>query len=115
MAALTATRLLTAAILTAIVASVCCVGPLVLLALGISGAWIGNLTAFEPYRPVFIGVTVLFFGLAFRKLYLLPQSCTAGVVCADPLALRRQRIVFWAATVLMLGLLAAPWAAPLFY
>lgn len=89
------------------------VGPLVLLALDISGAWIGNLTAFERYRPVFIAVTVPFFGLAFRKLYLLPQPCAAGAVCADPLVLGRQRIVFWAASILMLGLLAAPWAAPL--
>jgi mercuric ion transport protein len=51
-------------------ASVCCVGPLVLLALGISGTWIGVLTALEPYRPFFIGLTLLFLGLAFRKLDL---------------------------------------------
>ncbi|MGH8638892.1 MAG: mercuric transporter MerT family protein, partial [Burkholderiales bacterium] len=95
MAALTAGRSLAAAILVAIGASVCCVGPLVLLALGIGGAWIGNLTALEPYRPVFIAATVLFFGLAFRKLYLQPQACAAGAECADPLTLRRQRIVFW--------------------
>ena len=39
----------------AILASACCVGPLVLLSVGISGAWIANLTALEPYRPIFIG------------------------------------------------------------
>lgn len=39
--------------LAAILASTCCLGPLVLVALGVSGAWIGNLTALEPYRPVF--------------------------------------------------------------
>ena len=53
MASLTAGRSLVAAILAAIGASVCCVGPLVLLALGIGGAWIGNLAALEPYRPAF--------------------------------------------------------------
>ena len=37
-------------------------------ALGISGAWIGSLTALEPYRPALIGLTLLFLGLAFRKL-----------------------------------------------
>lgn len=36
--------------LAAILASTCCLGPLILVALGFSGAWIGNLTALEPYR-----------------------------------------------------------------
>ena len=44
---------LVAGALAAIGASVCCVGPLVLLALGIGGAWIANLTALEPLRPWF--------------------------------------------------------------
>jgi mercuric ion transport protein len=115
MASLTAGRSLVAAILAAIGASVCCVGPLVLLVLGISGAWIGNLTALEPYRPAFIGLTALFFGLGFRKLYLAPRACAPGAACADPQTARRQRTVFWIAGILMLGLLAVPWVAPLFY
>ncbi len=41
--------------IAAVVASACCLGPLVLIALGISGAWIGNLAALEPFRPWFIG------------------------------------------------------------
>jgi glutathione reductase (NADPH) len=42
--------------LAAVLASTCCLGPVVLLMLGISGAWIANLTLLEPYRPIFIGV-----------------------------------------------------------
>ena len=64
---------LVAGVLAAIGASVCCVGPLVLLALGIGGSWVSSLTAMDPYRPVFIGLTLLFLGLAFRKLYLVPH------------------------------------------
>ena len=45
--------------LAAILASTCCLGPLVLITLGFSGAWIGNLTALEPYRPIFIGVALV--------------------------------------------------------
>ena len=45
--------------LAAILASTCCLGPLILLSLGISGAWIGNLTLLEPYRPIFIGVALI--------------------------------------------------------
>lgn len=106
---------LIAGVLAAIGASVCCVGPLVLLALGISGARIGNLTAMEPFRPWFIGLTLLFLGLAFRKLYLAPRACAADAACADPRVLRRQRITFWIVTTMLLLLLAVPWIAPLFY
>src|SRR3546814_7335443 len=45
--------------LAATLASTCCLGPLVLVALGFSGAWIGNLTVLEPYRPIFIGVALV--------------------------------------------------------
>lgn len=103
---------LIAGVLTAVGASVCCVAPLVLLALGIGGAWISNLTALEPLRPVFIGLTLLFLGLSFRKVYLNPQACVPGTPCADPRTVKRQRAIFWVVTVLALTLLAVPWIAP---
>ncbi|BCL77334.1 mercuric transporter [Jeongeupia sp. HS-3] len=106
---------LIASVLAAVGASVCCVGPLVLLALGIGGSWIGTLSAMAPYRPIFIGLTLLFLGLSFRKLYLVPQVCAAGTSCPEPRRLRRQRLVFWLVTALLLGLLAVPQLAPLFY
>ena len=101
--------------MAAIGASACCVGPLVLLALGIGGAWVGRLTALTPYRPLFVGLTLLFLGLAFRKLYLAPQVCTPGTTCADPRTLTRQRLTFWIVAALLVTLLAVPWFAPLFY
>lgn len=111
----TGTRSLIAGALAAIAASVCCVAPLLLLALGIGGAWVGNLTAMEPYRPLFIGLTLLFLGLALRQLYLVPQVCASGTPCVDPRTRKRQRLVFWVVAALLLGLLAVPWLAPLFY
>jgi len=115
MAQLTGKGSLIAGVLAAIGASVCCVGPLLLLALGIGGSWVGSLTAMEPYRPIFIGLTLLFLGLAFRKLYLVPLVCAPGTPCADPCTIQRQRLTFWIVAVLLLGLLAVPWLAPLFY
>jgi mercuric ion transport protein len=115
MAQLTDKGSLIAGTLAAIGASACCVGPLVLLALGIGGAWVGNLTALEPYRPIFIGLTLVFLGLAFRRLYLEPQICAPDTACADARTLRRRRLVFWIATALLLSLLAVPWLAPLLY
>jgi mercuric ion transport protein len=106
---------LLAGILAAVGASICCVGPLVLLALGVSGAWIGSLTALEPCRPFFIGLTLLFLGFAFHRLYFARRVCTPGSVCANPRTLKRQRFAFWIVTVLVLGLISVPWLAPLFY
>ncbi len=103
------------AVLAAIGASACCVGPLVLLTLGISGAWIGYLTAMEDYRLYFMGITALFLFLAFRQLYLKPQVCEPGKSCADPNVIRNQRIIFWVVSVLLVILMAFPWYAPLFY
>jgi mercuric ion transport protein len=115
MTALGAKGSLAGGVLAAIGASLCCVAPLVLLALGIGGAWIANLTALEPYRPIFIGLTLLFLGLAFRQLYVTAPACTPGAACADPKVLARQRTVFWVVVVLLAALLATPWLAPLFY
>jgi len=105
---------LIAGIIAGITASACCVGPLVLLMLGISGSWISNLTALEPYRPIFIGMTLLFLGLAFRKLYLVPQRCAVYAPCVRPANLRRQRIAFWLVSVAVLLLIAFPWYGSFF-
>lgn len=106
---------LVAGVAAAVGASVCCVGPLLLLALGVSGAWIGSLTELEPYRPYLIGLTLVFLGLSFRELYLVPQTCAPGTLCADPRSLRRQRLVFWVVCLLLLALIAVPWLAPFLY
>lgn len=95
-------------------ASVCCVGPLALLTLGIGGAWIANLTVLEPLRPWLIAATALFLVLAFRRVYLQPRLCEPGDVCAEPIALQRQRQVFWFVVLAVLALLSIPWLAPFF-
>lgn len=106
---------LAAGVLAAIGASLCCVAPLVLVTVGIGGAWIARLTALSPYSPVFAGLTLAFFGLAFHRLFLARPRCVEGMACADSRVLRRQRLTFWVAFVPSMGTLAAPWLAPLFY
>lgn len=102
-------------VLAAVMASLCCVGPLVLLMLGVSGAWIAQLTALESVRPLFIGLTVVFLGLAFRRIYRAPQTCEPGRVCADPVVQQRRKKIFWFVTAAVVALLAIPLFAPLFY
>ena len=104
-----------AAALAAIGASLCCVGPLVLLTLGIGGTWISQLTALEPYSPIFSGITLVFLFLAFRKLYLIPRLCAPGDSCALPSTLRNQRIIYWIVTVLLIALLTFPYYGLVFF
>ena len=102
------------AVISAFAASICCVGPLVLLALGVSGAWIGNLTALEPYRPIFMMVTLGFLGFAFYRVYRKPkvESCAPGNSCATPRSHHIHRATLWIVTAFSLGLFAFPRVAP---
>ena len=102
------------AIGAAVAASICCLGPLVLLFLGVSGAWIGNLTALEPYRPIFTAVTFGFLGFAFYRVYRQPREkeCEPGSHCANPHADKINKAALWIVTVLIVGLLAFPYVVP---
>ena len=102
-------------VLAGIGASACCIGPLLLLSMGIGGAWIAHLTALEPYRPVFIVLTVLFLGWTFWKLYLAPQSCAVGDNCIADRTRRVQRILFWVLLPVVFLLLISPRILPYFY
>jgi len=103
-------------IIGAILASTCCIAPLALLMLGISGAWIGTLTALEPYKPYFAGVALVFIGLGFRQVYFKPKmGCEPGSLCARPQSSRITKAALWAATVLVALALMINWWAPLFY
>jgi mercuric ion transport protein len=101
--------------IAAILASTCCLGPLVLVMLGVSGAWIGSLAALEPYRPVFIGVAVLALAFAWRRIYRPVADCRPGEVCAVPQVRTTYRVLFWVVAALVAIALVFPYLAPLFY
>ena len=101
--------------LAAILASTCCLGPLVLVALGLSGAWIGNLTLLEPYRPFFIAGALVALFFAGRRIFRPAQSCQPGEVCAVPRTRRIYKIVFGIVSVLVLVALIFPYVAKFFY
>jgi len=110
-------RLLAAGgIFGALVASSCCVAPLVLVTLGISGAWIGSLTALEPYKPYFLLATALFLAGGFWHVYFRPKRvCVDGSYCARPASSRITKSALWIATVLALLSATVSLWAPLFY
>ncbi len=101
--------------LAAILASTCCLGPLILVAVGFSGAWIGNLTALEPYRPLFIGAALVALFFSYQRIFRPTQACGPGEVCALPQTRRTYKVLFWIVAALVLVALAFPYVVPFFY
>ena len=91
-------------ILGAIAASSCCIAPLVLFSLGISGAWIGNLTALAPYQPYFIVATLACLGYGYWLVYRRKTiACAEGAACARPLPSHIVKAGLVLATILVGG------------
>jgi len=106
---------LAAGALAALGATACCFGPLLLVTLGIGGVWLSILSALEPFRPIFIGVAALFFGIAFHRLYIVPRRCAPGDMCAAPATLVRQKIAFWILLIIAAAMVLFPLYAHWFY
>lgn len=101
--------------LTAILASACCLGPLILLTAGVSGVWIAHLTALEPFRPLFVGAAVVALLLAYRQIFRPAEVCQPGEVCAVPQVRAVYKVLFALVAVLILIAIAFPFVLPLFY
>lgn len=101
--------------LAAILASACCLGPLVLILVGISGAWISHLTALEPYQPVFVVAALVALYFAWREIWRPAPACEPGQVCAIPLVKRAYEVLFGAVVALLVLALGFPLIAPWFY
>ena len=103
-------------ILGAVGASTCCILPLVLFSLGVSGAWIGRLTSLSPYQPIFIAITVGFLGYGYWLVYRKPKvACADDATCARPLPNRLVKSALWLATALVLLAIAWPFIVPIFF
>ena len=102
-------------ILAAVGAASCCVVPFLLFVLGVSGAWIGNLTALEPYQPLFATISAACLGCGFYLAYRNPvAACTEGSYCASPRSNRLAKFGLWTATILVLIAIGFPRLAVLF-
>jgi len=96
-------------ILAALGAASCCVVPFALFTLGVSGAWISNLTALEPYQPLFAVATFGFLGYGFYLVYGKPKAaCAEDAYCARPSSGRMAKIGLWTATALVAVALGFP-------
>lgn len=92
---------LAGSIVSGILASACCLGPLVLSLLGVSGA--ASAQRFEPFRPFLLVLTYGLLGGAFYLTYRPGQAdCAPGAACEMPRASRVGKVMLWVATVIVL-------------
>ncbi len=104
-------------LLAGVATSLCCVAPLILLSLGVSGAWVSNLTALEPYRPIFIAIAIFALVIAYFQLYL-PTSktcCDEDKVCAKPSTQRLYKNLFWGVVAVVIVAIASPYLIAFIY
>jgi mercuric ion transport protein len=102
-------------LLGALAASSCCILPLVLFSLGVSGAWIGNFTQLAPYQPYFIAATICFLGYGYWLVYRSSKlACADREVCARPLPNRLVKTGLILATILVVAALGFDLLALLF-
>lgn len=99
----------------ALLAGACCVAPFVLVSVGLGGAWLANFQLLEPYRPVFIAITLAALSFAGWRIYRPAAACAPGEACAIPQIRRGYRTGFWIVAALLAVMLGFPYVAPLFY
>lgn len=96
-------------VVSGILASACCIGPLVLGLMGISGAALAQ--RFEPFRPYFLALTYALLGGAFYVTYRPQTACGPGEACEMPRADRVGRAMLWIAAIVVVLATAFPWYA----
>ncbi len=99
-----------------LLASACCIGPLVLTSIGLGSIAAGAVAVFEPLRPVFIVIALAALGLAGWKIYRRPVvTCEPGTACAQPQTGRLYKTMFWVVAGIVLALIASPYYIAFFY
>lgn len=100
-----------AAVITGLLASACCVGPLILVVLGVGGAWVADLRILDPLRPWLMGAALIFLTYAHIRYW---QRRRQEAACGCPTENSHQALWLWLGTVLVAAAFIAPYALPYF-
>ena len=116
---------LVGAVVAAIAASACCLGPAILAIGGLSG--VGLAATLAPYRPLVLGFAAALLGVGFYLSYRRPKLAVGtGVTgpagdpacdsagCAMPRAARAGRRMLWVSALLVAGFACSPYVAGAF-
>ena len=103
-----------AAVVAALLASLCCIGPVLFMTLGVGA---GFATRFEPLRPIFTVLTIALLAVGFYSVYGRQRaraSCDIDGTCTVPRSRKRDKILLWFAALVALIVLTFPqWSAVL--
>lgn len=99
----------TLALISAGLASACCLGPIVLAGLGLGG--VGLAAGLERYRPYFLAATAALLAVAFYRVYRVRGECATG--SCPPRPSRAVKGALWLATLAAVGLASFPAWGPL--
>jgi mercuric transport protein len=91
----------------AVAASACCTIPLALVSVGVGGAWIGTLTALEPYRWVFVSLAVGALGYAGYNERRLSRQPDCD--CETAFSSTTRRSLLGVGALAVLALVVSPW------
>jgi copper chaperone CopZ len=98
------------AVLTALTASLCCIGPLLFASLGL-GAF-GAASVFGAARPYLLGVALLALAFGFYRTYFRrAQACAPGEACATKAVNKAGRAGLWLASVAVIAFALSPYYA----
>jgi len=94
-------------VLSAIAASLCCIGPLVAVIVGASGFAAAGL--FAQWRPLFLTITALMLAAAWYLTYRRPKAdhCSTGGCPQNPVA-KWNKVILWLATAFVIAIAAFP-------
>jgi len=107
-------RLMAFAVLATLLASTCCVLPLVLVLVGITGAWMAGLQALAPVTPYAIALALGALAWSGWLVFRPARFCTmADGSCATTRPLMRR--IYLGCAIFAALLLGFPLVAPLFY
>jgi mercuric ion transport protein len=109
-----AAALAAGSLLAGLAASSCCILPLVLFSLGVSGAWIGSFTPLAAYQSIFIVATLACLGAgAWLNRRTTSAACSEADVCPRALPRRLIKVALVVAAMLVAAALGVDFFAPL--
>ena len=101
-------------LLGAIAASSCCILPLLFVSVGLTGTWIGGLSALTPYKPLVVIATLGVLGYGYYlACWKTEQACARDQACARPVSTRIVKLLLWVATIIVLLAASFDYIAPL--
>ncbi len=91
----------------------CCILPLTLVMLGVTGVFVGRLSALYQFHWYFLAFAVVVLAYGFWKAYrpVSAENCADGT-CARPVNRTVMRAVLWVSLVIVIGAQSFQYVAP---